>query len=245
MRWAEILTHQRSSGGFGFWEDDDAAVPWLSAYAMLAVETAGKKGFFVPKESRDRGIAYLRGLLDGSKIAEEDGADAPIDSHAHDDEDDAASPGQEEAATAYATLTFVADVLASLGLPDPGYLEPALRCAHPPAALLASAPAPRDVDGEDAAPADWHPLQGGHLARARHRQLRLRRRLRRRLRGPARLLRAHRGPGAPRTRRRFAGPSSTPERRAGPTARTGPARPSRRRRMALDAGERLVTPRTG
>jgi uncharacterized protein YfaS (alpha-2-macroglobulin family) len=119
----QILTHQRSSGGFGYWEDDEGAVPWLSAYAMLAVETAGKKGFFVPKDARDRGIEYLRHVLDSSKIGETDEGDPAAEpSHVSDDdaEDPKAAALKERP---YPTLALIADVLASLGLPDPGYLN--------------------------------------------------------------------------------------------------------------------------
>ncbi len=121
----EILEHQRGSGGFGFWDDDDA-VPWLSSYAMLAVETAAKKGYFVPKGARDRGIEYLRQALDQARIAEDDGdgqetLESPLES------DDAAPSDaplpEQKVARGYATLAFVADVLASLGQPDPGYLN--------------------------------------------------------------------------------------------------------------------------
>ena len=122
----QILTHQRSSGGFGFWEGgDDPAVPWLSAYAMLAVETAGKKGFFVPKDARDRGIDYLRRTLDQSKIAEDD-SDEPSEAQVPpvDPDDEASPPGKDKKKERpYPTLAFVADVLATLGLPDPGYLN--------------------------------------------------------------------------------------------------------------------------
>jgi uncharacterized protein YfaS (alpha-2-macroglobulin family) len=117
----QILTHQRPSGGFGFWEDDSEVVPWLSAYAMLAVETAGKKGFFVPKAARDSGIEYLRRTLDSSRIeATDEGDDTQLQTHADEDED---KPATEKKARPYPTLAFAADVLATLGLPDPGYLN--------------------------------------------------------------------------------------------------------------------------
>ena len=117
----EIFEHQRGSGGFGFWNDDDA-VPWLSAYAMLAVETAAKKGYFVPKGARDRGIEYLRQTLDQARIAEDDREDEEAPAEPADSEEAPAQPGQK-LARAYATLAFAADVLASIGQPDPGYLN--------------------------------------------------------------------------------------------------------------------------
>jgi uncharacterized protein YfaS (alpha-2-macroglobulin family) len=118
-----LLTHQDGSGGFAFWEDGEA-VPWLSAYAMLAVEEAAKKGFFVPKTARDRGVDYLRQVLDQTSIGDAD--DRPASGAADDvplDRVDAPSAERTKPAKAYATLAFVADVLATIGLPDPGYLN--------------------------------------------------------------------------------------------------------------------------
>ncbi|HEX3770772.1 MAG TPA: MG2 domain-containing protein [Polyangiaceae bacterium] len=134
----DLLTHQRDSGGFGFW-DDDAVTPWLSAYAMLAVETAAKKGYFVPKGARDSGVAFLRQVLDHTRIGDEtdpgdegqsgdNGADNGESSDTSDGDDagsdDAGAPADaSKPKRAYATLAFVADVLAVLGQPDPGYLN--------------------------------------------------------------------------------------------------------------------------
>jgi hypothetical protein len=124
----ELFDHQRGNGGFGFW-DDDAVTPWLSAYAMLAVETAAKKGYFVPKGARDSGIAYLRQVLDQTRIG--DGGDQGDEGPSADPEEATDAPADPEAATAaedkprraYATVAFVADVLAVLGQSDPGYLN--------------------------------------------------------------------------------------------------------------------------
>ena len=126
----QILTHQRSSGGFAYWEDDDGAVPWLSAYAMLAVETAASKGFFVPKGARDRGVDYLRQVLDQTSIGDgDDGKTSSASGAAGDDTSPTPGPTRRRRrparrpAEAYATLAFVADVLATVGQPDPGYLN--------------------------------------------------------------------------------------------------------------------------
>src|ERR1019366_4671401 len=129
----DLFDHQRGSGGFGFWEDDPV-VPWLSAYAMLAVETAAKKGYFVPKGARDSGIAYLRQVLDQTRIG--DGADEGDEAQPADPEETGDAPraavaggdvgpvgSEDKPKRAYATLAFVADVLASLGQADPGYLN--------------------------------------------------------------------------------------------------------------------------
>ena len=90
-------------------------MPWLSAYAMLAVDGAVRAGMFVPKDAEDRGVAYLRQVLDQSVPAADDDAKA---------EDPGGRPGRrrpakpamdpkEKRARAYAELTFVADALAS------------------------------------------------------------------------------------------------------------------------------------
>jgi alpha-2-macroglobulin len=125
----ELLTHQTGSGGFGFWGDDDA-VPWLSAYAMLAVESAAKKGHFVPKSARDFGIDYLRRELDRTSFGEEPDKDSESQGETDTDTDPTVSepeasrtsPAQKKT-HAYATVAFIADVLAVLGQPDPGYLN--------------------------------------------------------------------------------------------------------------------------
>jgi uncharacterized protein YfaS (alpha-2-macroglobulin family) len=119
----QLLSHQHESGAFSFWEDGDA-VPWLSAYAMLAVETAAGKGFFVPKAERDRGVDYLRQVLGNATIGEADEPQEPDEP----DEPDEPAPDGAGAARAkpektFATLAFVADVLATIGQPDPGYLN--------------------------------------------------------------------------------------------------------------------------
>jgi uncharacterized protein YfaS (alpha-2-macroglobulin family) len=127
----ELFAHQVGGGGFSYWGDDDEVVPWLSAYAMLAVETAATKGYFVPKAARDRGVDYLRQVLDQTKIGEEGegesgAADEPAQTPAGGDDPQAAADratAAQKPAQDYATLTFVADVLASIGQPDPGYLN--------------------------------------------------------------------------------------------------------------------------
>ncbi len=140
----ELLDHQRGSGGYGFWGEpsgDDDAIPWLSAYATLAVEMAAQKGYFVPRGARDRGVQYLRQVLDQTKIAgageegeaaeNDEQAPAPAQAGTGDDGTDPirsqaneSGPSQpENPGRAYASLAFVADVLATIGQPDPGYLN--------------------------------------------------------------------------------------------------------------------------
>jgi uncharacterized protein YfaS (alpha-2-macroglobulin family) len=117
----ELLSHQAGSGGFGFWENGEA-VPWLSAYAMLAVDTAAKKGYFVPKSARDSGIEYLRHELDRSRFEEADAdSEGSIEDEPPEDEDAPVITPAMKRTHAYATAAFIADVLATLGQPDPGY----------------------------------------------------------------------------------------------------------------------------
>jgi uncharacterized protein YfaS (alpha-2-macroglobulin family) len=119
-----LLDHQDSGGGFTFWGDGGAPETWLSAYAMLAVEGAAQKGMFVPKDARDRGVAFLRQILDQSVPAEDDDkADEP---NSDDHPDESSAPGRtpkEKHARAYAEMAFVADALASFGQVDPGTLN--------------------------------------------------------------------------------------------------------------------------
>jgi uncharacterized protein YfaS (alpha-2-macroglobulin family) len=155
----ELFAHQSGSGGFAYWEDSDDVVPWLSAYAMLAVETAATKGYFVPKAARDRGADYLRQVLDQTKIGEEGEAETQDDPAQVPATDEGEGPttdrvtAAEKPALAYASATFVADVLASIGKPDPGYLNRLFDArAHRPAftqALLLHAMAVARMPGAE------------------------------------------------------------------------------------------------
>src|SRR6478736_183843 len=114
----EILSHQTDSGGFGYWEGDSAEVPWLSAYAALALETAAEKRFFVPKAARDQAIAYLQGVVARTRFtpnADEDEGELvpPSDSISTEQSPDGS----------YADLAFAADVLATVGRATPGTLN--------------------------------------------------------------------------------------------------------------------------
>jgi len=117
----ELFSHQTGSGGFGFWQSDDA-VPWLSAYAMLAIDAAAKKGFFVPKSARDSGVDYLRQVLDRARFEDDDRTEPEGDPEGDEAaEDPSAATPEQKKTRAYASVAFVADVLATLGQPDPGY----------------------------------------------------------------------------------------------------------------------------
>lgn len=137
----ELLAHQHADGGFGFW-DDDPALPWLSAYAMFALDGASKKGIHVPSSALDYGIEYLRRALSGEKFksatpvprgrADETTSEDAVHAQEADreelDDKDAPLSGEgltttDRASRAYAEASFVADTLATLGKPDPGMLN--------------------------------------------------------------------------------------------------------------------------
>jgi uncharacterized protein YfaS (alpha-2-macroglobulin family) len=115
----QLLSHQTGSGGFGYWEGESVDVPWLSAYAVLALETAADKRFFVPKAARDQAITYLQGVLARSRLAPAAAAD----------DDDGSVPPPEPTSSeptragGYADVAFAADVLATVGQAQPGTLN--------------------------------------------------------------------------------------------------------------------------
>lgn len=118
---SEMQKHQRDSGGFGYW-DDDAEQAWLSAYALLALDTASKQGVFVPRDSLDRGIENLKSQLEvRTRTTRSD--DTDDDDTPHVTPLDDKKTRQDREAQSYAEATFLADVLATLGRPDPGTLN--------------------------------------------------------------------------------------------------------------------------
>jgi uncharacterized protein YfaS (alpha-2-macroglobulin family) len=127
---ASLLAHQHDSGGFGYWDNDEEE-PWLSAYAMLALDAASKHGFYVPHDALDNGVTYLRRALAREKFTADEAADDASKKDATDDEDEVEQPGDgsslltaaDRLSLAYAEAAFMADALASLGKPDPGYLN--------------------------------------------------------------------------------------------------------------------------
>jgi uncharacterized protein YfaS (alpha-2-macroglobulin family) len=146
-----ILRHQHGDGGFGYW-DDDPPVPWLSAYAMWALEAASKQGYYVPPGDLDKGVEYLRAALakqarkngaaadEGSAPGAENTAESTADPDAppaaeSDDRETDASPERELDATSRA---FIADVLAMVGAADPAVLNTAYEAReHVPLAARA------------------------------------------------------------------------------------------------------------
>ena len=60
----EISKRQKGDGSFGYWEDDPQGHPWLTAYALLALDQGSKAGYFVPKRLRDQAANHLLSHLD-------------------------------------------------------------------------------------------------------------------------------------------------------------------------------------
>ena len=127
---SEMLAHQHEDGGFGYW-DSDAPEPWLSAYAMLALDAVSKRGVIVPASALDGGVEYLRRTLASEKLEPDDGAaDDDAKKQSVDEENDPAPVRSldglsvaDRASRAYAEAAFMADALATVGKPDPGYLN--------------------------------------------------------------------------------------------------------------------------
>jgi hypothetical protein len=92
---AEIVSRQRSDGGFGLWPDSTESYPWVGAYALFVLSQANLHGASVPKSVFDRGRDYLRRYL------------------AETTEDAYRLP----------TTAFAVDVLADMGTPDAGYMQ--------------------------------------------------------------------------------------------------------------------------
>ena len=117
----DILSHQTYAGGFGYWEGDSVAVPWLSAYAVLALETAAEKHFFVPKTARDQAIAYLQSVVSRTRLTEAASNDEGNEEPPSESVDSVATEQTEGGK--YADVAFVADVLATVGQAQPGTLN--------------------------------------------------------------------------------------------------------------------------
>jgi uncharacterized protein YfaS (alpha-2-macroglobulin family) len=123
----QIANRQRYDGAFGYWEGDNNEVPWLSAYALLALERASREGYFVPRSVRDRSANYLSQklaeLLEASKRFRDRSAEA-TEAEAEAEEDtpstaDSFGPHRlspdEQHELRLAQAVFIADVLSSIG----------------------------------------------------------------------------------------------------------------------------------
>ncbi len=89
---AEVLTHQRGDGGFGFWAESADSSPWLTAYALWGLGVAQDHHAAVPDAALTSATRYLREAL----------------------------PRMDAGEVGLATMPFVIDVLAERGAPDPG-----------------------------------------------------------------------------------------------------------------------------
>ena len=56
---AEIVSNQRSDGGFGFWPQASSSHPWVTAYALWGLTEANARGIPVHERVIDRARAYL------------------------------------------------------------------------------------------------------------------------------------------------------------------------------------------
>lgn len=92
---ADIVSRQRSDGGFGMWPDSPESSPWVSTYALWVLQMAKKRGAVVPARVMDSSRAYVRRYLE--TIREDE--------------------------LYLATAAFIVDVLAEGGDPDTGYMS--------------------------------------------------------------------------------------------------------------------------
>ena len=60
---AEIVSRQRSDGGFGLWPNSSESYPWVGAYALFVLGQAKLHGVAVPPVVFERGKDYLRRYL--------------------------------------------------------------------------------------------------------------------------------------------------------------------------------------
>jgi len=89
---SDVLSHQRSDGGFGFWAESAESSPWLTAYALWGLGVAAEHHAAVPGSALESATRYLREAL----------------------------PNMDRDEIGLASMPFVIDVLAEQGTPDPG-----------------------------------------------------------------------------------------------------------------------------
>ena len=127
----ELAKRQRSDGSFGYWDDDQGRHPWLTAYALLALERASQAGYFVPRRQRDAAVGFLTSALDGllSTLQSQGNVDEDTQTDVPDSNDvspvalavaaadTGRSPQVKQRVTA-AHAAFIADMLARVGQLD-------------------------------------------------------------------------------------------------------------------------------
>ncbi len=91
----KILANQRDDGGFGWWPDSRDADPWVTGYALFGLDAAARDGRPVPSAAIDRAAAWLHQKLTGDRLE----------------------------SVQLASDAFTLDVLATVGKPDPGFIN--------------------------------------------------------------------------------------------------------------------------
>ena len=61
----EVPMFQRSDGGFAYWKNTDETWPYLSAFTMYTLVQAERQGYAVDNNVKERGLSYLRDVLNG------------------------------------------------------------------------------------------------------------------------------------------------------------------------------------
>jgi hypothetical protein len=61
----EVPLFQRSDGGFSYWKNTDETWPYLSAFTMYTLVQAERQGYAIDNNVKERGLSYLRDVLNG------------------------------------------------------------------------------------------------------------------------------------------------------------------------------------
>ncbi len=61
----EVPLFQRSDGGFSYWKNTDETWPYLSAFTMYTLVQAERQGYTIDNNVKERGLSYLRDVLNG------------------------------------------------------------------------------------------------------------------------------------------------------------------------------------
>ena len=61
----EVPLFQRNDGGFAYWKNTDDTWPYLSAFTMYTLVQAERNGYKVDQNVKQRGMSYLRDMLNG------------------------------------------------------------------------------------------------------------------------------------------------------------------------------------
>lgn len=116
-----ILKRQSGEGGFGYWDKGDPE-PWLSAYTMMALQSALEKKRFVPKDVMDRGKDYL-GFSLGAITRKLNAKESPADADAGPEKAEQRAKDEATKRIDWMSGALIVDTLASLGAPNPGAIN--------------------------------------------------------------------------------------------------------------------------